>query len=239
MMAGLTPRPESRWQGLAPGTKRSWRAAFGGWPAAEAAYLQGEHLTAGQRRHGTRPRRVTAANLSELPRSERETRRRSLDAVGRVRNGVPLERAAREAGTTPDAVRRYAGPALEKQGGRWAAKPIDRLARRQVTTIIDPATGRWVEAVVETSSSLQSSEIALHNSDIGAWLSARTSPAVKRKAKARIERRHGKRAGRRAFLPDGTVVDHPRFFGEPDGVIELSEEIDLGDLDYGSDTGAA
>jgi hypothetical protein len=150
------------------------------------------------------------------------------------RNGMSLTRAAREAGTTPDAVLRYAGSPLERQGSRWITKPNDRLLRRQFTKIIGPA-GAPTDALVETRSFRQSSEIGRHNSDFSAFGSASTSPAAKREARARLVRRHGKRAGLRAELSDGTVIDNPRFYGDPDGLQHLAVETDLADLDYGSD----
>lgn len=236
-MRALTPRSPSQWQLLAPGTRRRWKAAHRTWRSAEAAYVRGEHLTARQRGHGTGARTVTPRDLGQLRPSQRAARRRSLEAIDKMRppEGLSLKQAASQAHTTPDAVLRYGGPTLHKDAGRWRAKPSDRLVRRQLTTIIEPGTGRQVEAVVETASSKQASEIGRQNSDVGAWLSARTSPPAKRAARARLEGRHGKQAGRRAFLPDGGVVDYPRFYGDPYGLIELSEEIDLGDLDYGSD----
>jgi hypothetical protein len=131
-------------------------------------------------------------------------------------------------------VRRYAGSALERRGSRWVAKPNDRLLRRQFTTIIGPG-GEPAEALVETQSFRQSSEIGKHNSDFSIFGSASTSPAAKREARARLVRRHGKRAGCRAELADGTFIDNPKFYGDPDGLQHLAAETDLSDLDYGSD----
>ncbi len=185
--------------------------------------------------HETGPRRVTRKTASNRTYAQIAARNRALDAVAKMRrNGMSLTRAAREARSTPDAVRRYAGNALEQQGSRWVAKPNDRLLRRQLTTIIG-IHGEPVEALVETRSSRQSSEIGQHNSDRSAFVSASTSPAAKREARARLVLRHGKRAGLRAELPDGTVIDNPRFYGEPEGLQHLAVETDLSDLDYGSD----
>jgi hypothetical protein len=150
------------------------------------------------------------------------------------RDGVSLTRAARDARTTPDAVRRYAGSALERKGSRWVAKPGDRLLRRQFTTIVGP-DGRPVEALVETRSFHRASEIGKHNSDISTFLSASASPVAKREARARLLLRHGESAGRSATLDDGTVANDPKFYGDPDGLQHLAVETDLSDLDYGSD----
>jgi hypothetical protein len=185
--------------------------------------------------HGTRPRRVTASTAGDRRYAEVAARNRALDAVSKMRrNGVSLTRAARDAGTTPDAVRRYAGSALERRGSRWVAKPSDRLLRRQFTIIIGPG-GQHAEALVETHSFRQSSEIGSHNADRSTFLSASASPVAKREARARLLRRHGKSAGRSATLDDGTVIDNPKFYGDPDGLQHLAAETDLSDFDYGSD----
>jgi hypothetical protein len=150
------------------------------------------------------------------------------------RDGVSLTRGARDARTTPDAVRRYAGSALDRRGSRWVAKPSDRLLRRQFTTIVGPGGGPE-EALVETRSSRQASEIGRHNADASIFFSASASPVAKREARARLLRRHGKSAGRSATLDDGTVIDNPKFYGDPDGLQHLAAETDLSDFDYGSD----
>ena len=54
----------------------------------------------------------------------------SLDAARKAFNRTHPEHPI-----SMNAIRRYAGPALEKRGGTWRAKPRDRLARRmQVVT---------------------------------------------------------------------------------------------------------
>ena len=185
--------------------------------------------------HETRPRRVTPSTAGDRPYAQIAARNRALDAVSKMRrNGVSLTRAAREARTTPDAVRRYAGSALDRRGSRWVAKPSDRLLRRQLTTIVGQG-GEPTEALVETHSSRQASEIGSHNADRSIFLSASASPVAKREARARLLRRHGKSAGRSATLDDGTVIDDPTFYGDSDGLQHLAAETDLSDLDYGSD----
>jgi hypothetical protein len=185
--------------------------------------------------HETRPRRVTPSTAGDRPYAQISARNRALDALSKMRrDGMSLTRAAREARTTPDAVRRYADRALERRGSRWVAKLNDRLLRRQFTTIIGPG-GEPAEALVETHSFRQSSEIGSHNADRSTFLSASASPVAKREARARLLRRHGKSAGRSATLDDGTIVTNPRFYGGSDGLQHLAAETDLSDLDYGSD----
>lgn len=71
-----------------------------------------------------------ARDLDMLRRSEQDARARALEAVRFMRReGRSLRDAAKAAGTTPNAVRRYVAPALEKVGGKFRAKSYDRLAR--------------------------------------------------------------------------------------------------------------
>lgn len=72
-----------------------------------------------------------AEDVGKLRPSERTARSRALDAVSRMRtDGLSLKAAAKEVGTTVNAVKRHAGPALQRQGGgRYAATASDRLVR--------------------------------------------------------------------------------------------------------------
>ena len=61
---------------------------------------------------------------------QRETYGRALLVVHLTRaEKEPLTTAAREAGTSPKTVLRYARPAFQKIKGRWAVKSDDRLPR--------------------------------------------------------------------------------------------------------------
>jgi hypothetical protein len=63
--------------------------------------------------------------------ADHEGYRRALDVLARMRRGESLSSAARAVGTTPDAVRRYAGSALSRgTNGRYEAKASDRLYRK-------------------------------------------------------------------------------------------------------------
>jgi len=67
--------------------------------------------------------------LSPYQRAKRET---SLRVLGRSRRfGEPLSKAAREAHTSPQTVRRYLGRSgYRKEGGRWKPTRSDSLVRR-------------------------------------------------------------------------------------------------------------
>ena len=165
---------------------------------------------------------------------ELDTRDRALHAVAIARrDGVSLKAAAREAGTDPRTVLRYAPSAFEKQGSRWRVKSSDRITRRQWTVVIGP-TGAPTAGLVETKSSRMASEIGRHGADLSAVRSVRTAPDVRAEAVARLEARHGTRAGIRAFLNDDSVIANPQFFGRVPELVDAYDEIGLGDLDYGS-----
>lgn len=73
----------------------------------------------------------SAEDVGKLRPAEREARSRALDALSRMRtDNLSLKAAAREAGTTVNAVKRHAGNALGKtSGGQFRAKRSDRLIR--------------------------------------------------------------------------------------------------------------
>ncbi len=106
------------------------------------------------------------ADMVALRPSEREARRRSLEAVRIMRrDGGSLSRAAREAGTTPRTVRRYADGALERSpGGRFKARRGDRLLR--VMNVL--STDGHVTAVIRGSRS--ASIVAEHANAVKRYL---------------------------------------------------------------------
>ena len=73
----------------------------------------------------------SAEAIAKLRPAERRARDRALDAVQLMRReGMSLSQAAKQAGTTPNAVRRHADRALElSPSGRYRAKAYDRLVR--------------------------------------------------------------------------------------------------------------
>jgi hypothetical protein len=76
-----------------------------------------------------RPRKPLAPDSTPLERS--------LDALALRRRGYSLRRAADLARTDPRTVRRHAGSALRKEGGRWVASPFDRIPREM--TVLTPS----------------------------------------------------------------------------------------------------
>jgi hypothetical protein len=106
------------------------------------------------------------SDLRKLSSLERETRRAALDALNRMREeGLSLSKAARRAGTTPGAVVRHAGSALDHTGARYHALPADRLLR--VMTVLGEG---GVEHEVVVRGSRVASLVGEHWSAIGHYL---------------------------------------------------------------------
>jgi hypothetical protein len=102
----------------------------------------------------------------QLTDSQHLARLRALDALSRMRgHGLSLTAAAHDAGTTPATVRRYAGTALHRDRGRYAASPADRIYRRMVVLSTD---GR-VE--VEVRGSRAASRVGAHWNAVEHYLS--------------------------------------------------------------------
>lgn len=95
------------------------------------------------------PRRKPRKSLA----SDSTPRERSLYALSLRRRGYSLRRAADLARTDPRTVLRHAGIAFRKEGGRWAARPFDRIPREmtvltntgpEVMTIRDSRTASLI-----------------------------------------------------------------------------------------------
>jgi len=71
------------------------------------------------------------ADFLALPERRQDTIFKALMVLARLRRKEgSLEALAREEGTTVRTVRRYVGPGLRQtKGGRWRARPSDRLPR--------------------------------------------------------------------------------------------------------------
>lgn len=102
-------------------------------------------------------KKVTPKNLGELRPSQKQARARALEALSKVRRGATLTRAAKEAGTTPNTVARYAGEQLHRERGRTVASTSDRLVR-----VMNVITVNGVEEGVTLRSSRQASLVGEH-----------------------------------------------------------------------------
>jgi hypothetical protein len=74
-------------------------------------------------------RRARRRNTRVL-RVDVSARERAFEALSQMRRGISLRKAAREAQTTPDTVRRYLPRAIDQlASGRYVAKPFDGYER--------------------------------------------------------------------------------------------------------------
>jgi len=150
--------------------------------------------------------------LTALSPIERETRRAALDALNRMREeGLSLFRAARKAGTTPGAVVRHAGSALEHTGTRYRALPADRLLR--VMTVLGED---GVEHEVVVRGSRVASLVGEH------WSGGRSLPKDRRRTLACAGSR-GKRIAGFKLETDPTSID----LWERRGELEIEDIYEL------------
>jgi len=97
------------------------------------------------RGHGIRAQVMWRSSAS----LEKETYRKALSVLSRMRHGESLYAAARAEHTTPDAVQRQVGVALRRDHrGRYVSTPSDRYVRRMKfldtrgVVIVEPANSR-------------------------------------------------------------------------------------------------
>jgi len=98
---------------------------------------------------------MSRRKLRKLLDPDSTPRERSLDALALQRRGYSLRRASDLARTDPRTVRHHVGGALRKDGGRWVARPFDRIPREMtvltasgpvVMTIRDSRTASLIAA---------------------------------------------------------------------------------------------
>jgi hypothetical protein len=107
--------------------------------------------------------------------------------------GLSLSRAAANEGTTPRAVHRYAGDALERNGGRWHATHGDRLYRPMVVY----SGGAIVD--VDVRGSRKASELSAYHSAVRHYLDTGDEEPLKRF--------QGKSVGGFVYETDPDVLD--------------------------------
>jgi hypothetical protein len=136
----------------------------------------------------------------------REGYRRALDVLSRLRHGESLSAAAREVGTTPDAVRRYAGSALTRgEHGRYVAKPSDRLYRPM--WFLD-ARGK---VMVEPANSREASKLARYWDALDHYLRTGDDGRLRRFRRQLLRTRDKTRL---PFLTDTEIIDYLARAGE-------------------------
>ncbi len=108
-------------------------------------------------------------------------RERSLDALALRRRGHSLRRAADLARTDPRTVRRHVGSALRKEGGRWVARPFDRIPREM--TVL---TSRGPE-VVTIRDSRTASLLAEHANAVATYVERGDEEPLRRLRRRRVQ----------------------------------------------------
>jgi hypothetical protein len=134
-------------------------------------------------------------DIARLRPAERDAVRRAFEALSLMRRErLSLAEAADRAGTTPNAVIRHVGPALERSaGGRYRARPRDRLTRPiEVLTVDGPQ-------VVIVRGSGAASLIGSYEAAVGHYL--QTGDA------SRLARFEGKRVAGITLEADPDAID--------------------------------
>lgn len=154
------------------------------------------------RGHGTTARR--AWETSSLVGQERYER--ALQVVSRVRHGESLSRASKDLSISVDTVRRYTGSALERDGGgRWRAKPSDRLYRRM----------RWLDSrgqtTVELANSKEASKLSAYWNAVEHYLMTGDDRSLRRFRQMRLRTRQKATLG---FVTDPDQLDRLAYAGQ-------------------------
>lgn len=170
--------------------RRDARGRFAAKPLEELSPAYRRRIERGQqqskssseaRGHGTKPRPMwRSQEVAHKPSYQRV-----LDALNRMRQGLGLHRAAREAGTTPETVKRHAGKALTRdERGHYRAKPSDRLYRQM----------RFLDArgplTVEPANSKEASKLAAYHNAVHHYLLTGDDQPLRRFRRMTLRTRH-------------------------------------------------
>lgn len=149
-------------------------------------------------------RKVTAKDFGAFRTSQKEADRRALDALSHMRQGDPLVKAAKKAGTTPNTVIKYAGSALEKRSdGRWAAKKSDRLYRPPMNVLTTEGM-----QFLSPGGKREASLISNYMNDIGRFLATGD--------KSRLKKYKGKKVAGFILETDPDIIEAAAHKGELD-----------------------
>jgi hypothetical protein len=142
--------------------------------------------------------------LMALSPGEQELRRRSLRVISGMRENrkLGLNEAAKQEGVSPRTVHSYADDALEKRGGRWRAKPADRIYRPMIVY----SDGKVVE--VDVRGSRKASELGAYHAAVSVFLATGDEEALRPF--------EGRRVGGYAYETDPTVLEEMARRGQLD-----------------------
>jgi hypothetical protein len=132
----------------------------------ELARTKGFTSHAGQLR-APQPVRSPQALMRLTPRAQ-ESRNEALAVVARARReGVSVRQAAQAEGVSMARVQRWAGPAIEKRGGRYVVKGTDTLARSM--QVLTPSGYRTV-MLHGRNASQRAAELARYHNTVRRYL---------------------------------------------------------------------
>jgi len=118
--------------------------------------------------------KVTAKTHEHLRPRAKQARADALQALAKMRHGASLTKAAKEAGTTPNTVVRYAGEQLRREGGRFVASKADRMFRRMKVETTEGT--QWVGF----SGSRQASLVSAHHNAVKHFLATGDDEPLRR-----------------------------------------------------------
>jgi len=137
----------------------------------------------------------SVADFDGLSPREREANRAAFRALELMRSkGYSRAAAARKAGIRPETVQRYVGPALERRGRSWVARPADRLLR-----LMEVLGEGGVEHEVPIRGSRVAALVGAHWSAIGHYLESGDA--------SRLMKLQGKRVAGRVLETDPDAID--------------------------------
>jgi hypothetical protein len=142
--------------------------------------------------------------LDALTPKAREQRRKSLRVLSAMREdrSLSLSEAARREGIAPESVHRYAGPGLERHGGRWKATRGDRLYRPMVVY------SNGAVAEIDVRGSRKASELSAYHSTVRHFLDTGDENGLRRF--------EGKRVAGAPYETDPSVLEEMARRGQLD-----------------------
>ena len=150
----------------------------------------------------------SGADVAKLRPDEQQARRRALNAVSLMRkDGLSLGNAAKAAGTTVNAIKRHAGPALERDDrGAYRAKASDRLVRPMLVPTPDGLI------TLDVRDSRTASKIAAYHNAVKVYLDTGDDTGLRRFS----GRRGGVTVGKQfyPFVTDTSILDRLADAGE-------------------------
>lgn len=131
---------------------------------------------------------LSQLSWDQLSPALQERRERSLTVLRKMRQGSTLTAAAKEVGINRGTALRHLGNAVVKRGGRYFAKPTDRISRGLVIN------SRGKQATVTVNDSKSASIIGEYHNAVKQYLESGDDKVLKKFRKISIvDNSHGKK----------------------------------------------